>query len=452
MKSLQLISTRVSALVPIMASSIMSPLLLLPTHSLANDWSASWQHELAYERDQRQKNQSQLQLEWNHSPTDNLDITAIARLAWDGESQLYSSESHPDNYSDWNNPLLRDSHGEVALRELYLDAEWFGAYWRLGKQQVVWGQADGLKVLDVITPQSFQEFILDDFDDSRIPLWMLNVEITLSDDSNLQLLWIPDTSYHELAEAGTAFEVTSPLRVPQPPTQATITSITVNAADKPDHWLHDSDVGIRWSSFWKGWDLTANYFYHYRDSAVNYQTLIGEELFIQAQYQRSHLIGFTASNSFGDFTLRTEAGWYSDSYHLSESLAHDSRKGGIEHSQEFSSVVGVDWQGLTDTFISVQWFQSFLSDYHSDITRDQQQQTITLLAERNFANETWTAKIQGQYSLNQQDQLWRFKLTHTLLSNLDLWLASDVFLGDSDGLYGQFDERDRVLVGFELGF
>ncbi len=418
----------------------------------ANDWTLSWQQELAYSRDHLQKNQSQLMIEWNHSVTESLEITAITRLGWDTQSALYTDQSHPDNYSDWNNPVTRGSHGELALRELYLDAQWFDAYWRLGKQQVVWGQADGLKVLDVVTPQSFQEFILDDFDDSRIPLWMLNVEIPLKNDSHLQLLWIPDTTYHEQANARTAFEVTTPLRVPQPPTDRALTSVTVHTPDKPEHWLKDSDVGIRWSSFWKGWDLTANYFYHFHDSAVAYQQLVGQALFIQAEYERSHLIGFTASNSFGDYTLRTEAGWYSHSYHLSDSLQAHQKRQGIKHSEEFSSVIGLDWQGLTDTFISVQWFQSTLLDYNSSITRDRQQHTLTLLAERHFANETWTAKIQGQYSLNQQDQLWRLKLTHTLLSNLDLWIAADTFLGDSDGLYGQFDQRDRVLLGFEVGF
>lgn len=427
------------------------PLSLSPK-ILANDWSVSWQHEIAYENDDLQKNQSQLQLEWNHSLAENLELTAITRLAWDSESEIYSSRSHPDNYSDWNSSLTRGDHGEISLRELYLDAEWFGAYWRLGKQQVVWGQADGLKVLDVVTPQSFQEFILDDFDDSRIPLWMLNVDIPLNDDSTLQLLWIPDTTYHELAETGTAFEITTPLRTPQPPANTLITSVELLAVDKPNHWLKDSDLGIRWSSFVNGWDLTANYFYHYRDFAVLYQELDNQQLTIRPEYQRSHLLGFTASNSFGDYTLRTEAGWYSDSYHISSALIEGQSRQGIKHSEEFSSVVGIDWQGLSDTFVSVQWFQSYLLDYDSSITRDQHQQTLTLLAERNFANETWTARIQGQYSINQQDQLWRFKLTHTLLSNLDVWIAADSFFGDDEGLYGQFSDRDRLLVGFEWGF
>jgi Protein of unknown function (DUF1302) len=426
--------------------------LSLSMFSHANEWNLSWQQELAYSDDHLQKNQAQLNIEWNHSLTDNIELTAITRLGWDTQSNLYSKKSHPDNYSDWSNPIARGQQGEIVLRELYLDSEWLGAYWRLGKQQVVWGQADGLKVLDVVTPQSFQEFILDDFDDSRIPLWMVNVEIPLNDDSNLQLLWIPDTSYHELAESGSAFQISSPLRVPTPPSNQVITSASIDSIDKPSHWLKDSDIGIRLSSFWNGWDLTANYFYHYRDFAVQYQQLKDQHFSVSAEYQRSHLLGLTASNAFGDFTLRTEAGWYSDSYQLSSDITEGKARQGIQQSGEFSSVLGIDWQGLTDTFISAQWFQSYLTDYQSDIKRDRQQQTLTLLAERHFANETWTAKVQGQYSLNQHDQLWRFKLSHMLLSSLELWLAADLFSGDDEGLYGQFDQQDRLLIGFEWGF
>lgn len=426
--------------------------LSISAFSHANEWALSWQQEIAYSKDQLQKNQTLLNVEWNHSLTQSVELTAITRLGWDTQTELYSDQSHPDNYSDWSNPIARSEHGEILLRELYLDSEWFGAYWRLGKQQVVWGQADGLKVLDVVTPQSFQEFILDDFDDSRIPLWMINVEIPINDDSSLQLLWIPDTTYHELAERGSSYEITSPLRVPTPPSHHSISSVSISKIDKPDHWLKDSDFGIRYSSFYNGWDLTANYFYHYRDFAVQYQEIDQQHFSVAAEYERSHLVGITASNAFGDFTFRTEAGWYSDSYQLSTQVSQGTPRQGIKHSEEFSSVIGIDWQGLSDTIISAQWFQSSLLDYHKSIKRDRLEQTLTLLAERHFSNETWTARIQGQYSMNQKDQLWRFKLSHSLLSDVDLWLAADLFSGDDEGLYGQFDEKDRILVGFEWGF
>ncbi|MBL4774166.1 MAG: hypothetical protein JKX98_11455 [Alcanivoracaceae bacterium] len=55
---------------------------------------------------------------------------------------------------------------------------------------MVWRQTHEPKVLNVVNPQSFREFILDYFEDSRIPIWMLNVEIPIAEEGSLSLSWI----------------------------------------------------------------------------------------------------------------------------------------------------------------------------------------------------------------------------------------------------------------------
>jgi len=74
------------------------------------------------------------------------------------------------------------------LRELYLDTT--AGEWdlRLGKQQVVWGTADGIKLLDVINPTDFRELNQNTTEDARIPIWMINAEKTFDDGSNFQLI------------------------------------------------------------------------------------------------------------------------------------------------------------------------------------------------------------------------------------------------------------------------
>jgi hypothetical protein len=54
--------------------------------------------------------------------------------------------------------------------------------------------------------------------------------------------------------------------------------------------------------------------------------------------------------------------------------------------------------------------------------------------------------------LNDGDGVVRPKISHEFSSNMNIWLGADVFYGDPDGLYGQFDEQDRITVGFEWGF
>ena len=274
---------------------------------------------------------------------------------------------------------------------------------------------------------------------------MLNVEVPVAEDDTLQFLWIPDTTYHELAAPGTAYQITSPALIP---TAAEGVPVKLSRSLKPERFLADSDFGLRYSSFRGGWDITVNYLYHYQDFSVPYQDLDAGGVTIAPQYERSHLLGGSLSNAFGDFTLRAEIGYSTDSFNISK----NTRTRGVSNSPELASVLGLDWQGLSDTFISVQWFQSHLFDYDPGTVRDQTEHTLSFLLQRYFASETWKLELLVLRSLNGHDGLIRPKLTYTMLSNLDIWVSADLFHGNSDGLFGQFDHEDRFVAGLRMGF
>jgi len=104
--------------------------------------------------------------------------------SWHGDLNIiYDAEGANDSYKghqiysqyDW-------------LRELYVDTTAFGWDLRLGKQQVVWGTADGIKLLDIVNPTDFRELNQAPQEDSRIPVWMINGERNVGDSGNLQLI------------------------------------------------------------------------------------------------------------------------------------------------------------------------------------------------------------------------------------------------------------------------
>ncbi len=404
-----------------------------------------------------QKFESLLDLQWQQDAGEESRFTLLTRLRYDTENRLSRQDLDDDNYSGINGPFIHHSHGDISIRELYLDTETDGVIWRLGKQQVVWGESDGLKVLDQVNPQSFREFILDEFDDSRIPLWMVNAEIDVGEEGQLQLLWIPDTTYHQMPQIDSAYAFSQPSRVPSVPAGIPVTvPVTIAQADSPNHGLKDSELGLKYTAFIDGWDLSLNYLYHYNDFAVLYQDqdkgqdVASNGVTITPEYQRSHLVGGSLSNAFGDMTLRAELGLNSDSYFISRDLSAESR--GIANSAELSSVIGLDYQGLSDIMLSIQWFQSSLLDYQSAIIRDRTEHTLSFLYEQNFANETWKFKTLLLHSLNDEDGLLRPKLSWNVESELDVWLGADVIYGSQNGLYGQFSEQDRLHMGVEYGF
>ncbi len=75
-----------------------------------------------------------------------------------------------------------------ALREAYVDTTVEDWSIRAGKQQVVWGTADGMKLLDTINPTDYSEMAQNQMEDSRIPVWMINAEKDLEDGSNFQVV------------------------------------------------------------------------------------------------------------------------------------------------------------------------------------------------------------------------------------------------------------------------
>ncbi|NOQ78690.1 MAG: hypothetical protein GQ546_04750 [Gammaproteobacteria bacterium] len=381
----------------------------------------------------------------------------IARLRGDIEDKLEPGQPSQDEVSKISRRWLISNHIDLELREFYyeteLELELSQTYLTIGKQQIVWGKADGLKVLDVVNPMDFREFILDDFDDSRIPLWTINAEIPIND-SLLQLIWIPDQTYNILPESDALYAFTSPCLIPAVPPGV---AIDLQSLDKPDHFFSDADYGIRLTSFVAGWDLSLNYLYHYNDNPVLFRTLtLGKEpkVTITPTYKRSHLLGGTFSNAFGDFVLRGEIGYSTDQYFLTDNIRdHD----GVIKSDELSYVIGLDWSGIEDTFLSVQLFQSHLMQESSglirdSLIRDKVETTMTLLARQDFINETIEAEVLWLHNTNNKDGLIRPKISYEWKDDVNVWLGLDIFYGDEKGLFGQFDHKDRFIIGVEWGF
>lgn len=98
------------------------------------------------------------------------------------------------------NQLDGDYH-EVEPRELFAEYQGDRCTNTLGVQQVVWGSADRLRVLDVIHAFDRREGYFGDYVQQRRPLAMLNSECSVFEDQSLQLLVIPQTRKDLLPDA-----------------------------------------------------------------------------------------------------------------------------------------------------------------------------------------------------------------------------------------------------------
>jgi hypothetical protein len=436
----------------LVALAFASGLLSLSTNSaFAGDASGILKSQTSFNTAENELQQQEWQLDMEYDTgLWGGDLNAIGRIRLDTVDDLNQS-STADTFSAVAKPFATRDWGSIELRELYWETFVDNSFWRIGKQQVVWGEADGLKLLDVINPQNFRQFVMDDFDDSRIPLWMFNAEFTLIENGVLQVLWIPDTTVHNLVPSGSPYAFSSSSIVP---ILASDLAIQLRPAQAPRSPIKDSDIGLRYTDFVSGWDISLNYLYHYVDELiVSASAQTNSEIphiLLTQNYERSHLLGGTASSALGDWTIRVEIAFETNRYHRTKQSLP-----GVVQASQWSSVIGVDYQGWSDQFISVQWFQTRINATQTDLIElieHSQEDSVTFLWESNFMNDTLKAKWLQIHSIDHGDGVFRPKVSYNLQSNLDVYISADVFYGNKDTLFGQFDQGDRVSIGFDWGF
>ena len=67
------------------------------------------------------------------------------------------------------NALLKEQTG-IELREAYIDHRKEHWGFRLGRQLVIWGISDGVRITDLISPMDMTEFLAQDYDEIRMPV------------------------------------------------------------------------------------------------------------------------------------------------------------------------------------------------------------------------------------------------------------------------------------------
>ena len=183
------------------------------------------------------------------------------------------------------------------IRELYVNAVIdmdSGTTFNLsvGKKQEVWGRTDLFRVLDILNPIDYsRNNIYDEFEDTRIPLWMATTEWQFGanevmDDMNIQFIWIFDKFRpSKLGQSGTPNQIlgagelfrslnlcweegcTTSVFAGATPDDASIATnfgpgvLGIRDVDMPDWSLANSQLGAKFEGVYKDIGFSLNAFY-----------------------------------------------------------------------------------------------------------------------------------------------------------------------------------------------
>jgi len=361
------------------------------------------------------------------SLADSLKLRTSVRLISEQSRQFEQTGGFDlSGYSNLANTWAT-SDGAVALRDLYLDVDGAKIDWRVGKQQIVWGQLDGIKVLDVVNPQHFREFILPDFDQSRIGLWSVKADLKIAR-WNTEFFWAPDPTVHEFSRSSFAFLA---------PRFDTLRawSLSPNRGVERASVSSDAAYGARASRLTNsGWDVSFVALSGLDPEPVVKNSELGFPIRLN---QRRDVFGMSLSRSFGPAVWRLETSVQPGrEFNLEDQFGTSAR-------DQYTIGVALDFDGPGSWFTNVQLVHDQVQSGSESLDRPTQDTILTVSTKRSFAYDDWAFNI-GWYASNNGDGLLRPALEYNLSDSIKWHIGADIFYGDGQGIFGQFDRLDRL--------
>jgi hypothetical protein len=345
------------------------------------------------------------------------------------------------------NPYLYhyfDRDLEIGLREAYLDMYFDKFDLRVGKQQIIYGKAEGVFITDVVSPKDLSEFLLPDFDEIRMGVTAAKLSYHAGNNS-LEVTWIPVFTPTRMPGAGSIWQPVMPFPV-QPDFDYSTAQITPSV-ENSEWFLRFSSLGSKID-----YELVAGTFYnddpvYHLTRHVNSSTGQLAGITARPEYHRLAMAGGSFSLPLGPLVIRSEGGYYSGRYFQTESpeMINATIKKDYLHY-----MAGLDFT-LAGVRMSSQFIQEFITDYEEGIRNDQFESTMTFLAKKDFLREKLWVELFAYAGLNAGDALIRPKVSYSFADGFDIQAGANIFTG-SEGRFGQYNANDMLYAKLKFSF
>ncbi|HVK94758.1 MAG TPA: DUF1302 family protein [Noviherbaspirillum sp.] len=363
-------------------------------------------------------------------------LRAEGRIRW---NDAYRSPAY--------SPEARDAYRYSAdWRELYMVTNVDAWNLSFGLQQVVWGKADNLRVLDQVNPVDFRDFVLPDLNDYRKPVWMLRGNRNIGD-WNVELLYLPRFEPTEFARSGSEYAI--PLLDPQ-----VLQSVTLLPEKRPSHSIRNGELGMQLSRSYEGLDLSLFLFHTRDDNPVFRQSLQFDAQgnpfpALQAEYRRQFMSGASVARSFSNgMVLRAEAAYVPNFTYMVNAGSSD----GLTESPTLTALLGLDYT-WRDWLLSAQASDRYISRWNSNYLVQKHTPVYTLSATGSSLGGRLESRIALSTFSQHGDGSW-LQLRTTWKPD-DHWaytVGTDFFSGRRLGLFGQFRDKDRLWLELKYRF
>ncbi len=372
---------------------------------------------------------------------DNMDFSQV-------QNTLNLSAEYYGDTSDFKADVYLNQNGlndiEAGVKELYLDILFDSMDLRIGKQQIIWGKADGAFITDVVSPKNLSNFILPDFDEIRMGVTGVKADVYLGS-IDLELVWLPAFTPAVMPSGIWAVPMTLPNGTPITPTITT-----------PDETLGNSEYFGKLSYMGSAIDLELMGAYMWDDlPALTFDQMDGSTPLFDADYYRLTMVGGSFSTDLAGLIIKGEGAYYKDKSFTSVPSASPADIAVIKKDY-INYMIGLDYS-IAGIMLGTQFLQEYIIDYSDTIMMNNEfKNTMTFVVAKSFLNETLKLKVFSYVGLGStdylpEDALLRFSAAYDIADGLEWVVGSDIFLGDS-GDFGQYNDNDMVYTKVKYSF
>ncbi|MEO0421614.1 MAG: DUF1302 family protein [Pseudomonadota bacterium] len=349
--------------------------------------------------------------------------------------------------SNFNRAIDLGPHASLELRDLYLQWQGDRTQLRIGKQQVVWGKLDGLRVLDQVHPADFHRFLLLDDARRRLPQWGVHATHYLARWS-LEAVVLVDNTVHDIADPGGWFTFRAPRLRYGFAAEEISEGIDVHS-DLPAPWS-DATLGLRASRQIGAHEIALVAKRGHDFEGIGELRLAPTDeatsLQLERRYPRHDLLGVAWESGVGGVVMRGELAW-----HPRRSFNVRDAQGQLRVTQANQWLLGlaVDADLPFGILASSQLLFDRVVDAPAGLVRPPQDWIATLALRRALRYEALQLQLRYFRDLKVGDGLVDISVRYAINDRLALGLRHAQFHGATGGLFGQFADRDVVELRVE---
>ncbi len=365
---------------------------------------------------------------------------------------------------------------DILLREAYV--QYRSGRWdaSLGRQNITWGKLDDFTLLDILNPQDYTEFLLLDKQARKNPILMAKAGYYREGyfAEGLFIPWFEPNDIDFFDEKWAAFRYIKRGVVKSeanPLVKSIMDDIRVKG-EEPEYSLQEPEFAFRLGGRDAKMDYSAYYmFLHDRTPVLrersangralkrflydpNEATLLNlaganpssEDLRLQADYKRMHVIGADFETTVGNFGVRGENGIFFGPAYLSEDLS-------LIRRPTISSGIGIDHTTADNLYLNLQFIESVVLDNDELFFQSEKydHQLVTVIS-KEFMRGKLTPSFYGGYNFSTRGGFYNPEITYKINGRANVSLGAYIFNGPETGLFGRFDDNDLLYAVAEWYF